>query len=99
MKKQNLAFLAYDVDYDEDITNLLSSGIVSGFTKWDRVLGAGQKSDPKMDTPVWPGYNCLVMIILSKENEINFKKEISEFINKHNGAGIKLFILPLLEVI
>ena len=46
--------IIYDVDYDEEVMEALSICRVTGYTKWNRVLGKGERSDPKLDDAVWP---------------------------------------------
>ena len=58
----NIYFLVYDVDFDEEVTEVLDSCCVAGYTKWTRVLGKGERSDPKFDNAVWPGFNCSIMM-------------------------------------
>ncbi|MDY6934215.1 MAG: transcriptional regulator [Spirochaetota bacterium] len=94
-----LALLIYDVDYDDEVMDLFTSDLVPGFTKWDKVQGTGKSSDPKMDTAVWPGHNSVILALLTDEIEEELKAKIMELINKHNGSGMKLFTLPLHEVI
>ena len=97
--KLKLALLIYDADYDDEIMEFFSSDIVTGFTKWDKVHGAGKRSDPRMSTSVWPGHNCAIISLLSGEMEDEFRVRIKNFVDEHKGSGIKLFIIPLLEVI
>ena len=57
-----LFLMIYDADFDEDVMEMLTICCVTGYTKWDRVLGKGKKSDSKLDDAVWPGYNCAVAV-------------------------------------
>ena len=93
-----LYLLIYDVDFDEEIMETLAKCCVTGFTKWDRVLGKGARSEPKMDDAVWPGFNCAVAIAMEEENEPTFKEALRETCSRLGEAGIKIYELPIQEV-
>jgi hypothetical protein len=44
-----MLLLIYDVDFDEEVMETLTTCCVAGYTKWDRVMGKGERSDPKFD--------------------------------------------------
>ncbi len=90
--------LIYDVDFDEEMMEALTKCSVTGFTKWDRVLGKGVRSDPKMDDAVWPGFNCAVAIALPEEQEHLFLNTIRELCSSLGEAGIKIYEFPVKEV-
>lgn len=94
-----LLFITYDVDFDEDVMEMLNSLGVTGFTKWDRVLGKGKNSDPKLDDPVWPGFNCAVAAVINDDDQEKILEELKKFSLRLDGKGFKVFVLPVISVI
>jgi len=95
----NLLFITYDADFDEDVMKMLDSLGVNGFTKWDRVLGKGENSDPKLDDSVWPGFNCAVATVIGDEDEERVLETLTKFSLQIDGKGFKVFVLPVTMVI
>ncbi len=96
-----LLFITYDADLDEDVMEMLNSLGVNGFTKWDRVLGKGKNSEPKLDNSVWPGFNCAVAAVINDND--NDQERIFEGLKKFSlqldSKGFRVFVLPVLTVI
>ena len=93
-----LFLLIYDVDFDEEMMEALTKCCVTGFTKWDRVLGKGVRSDPKMDDAVWPGFNCAVAVALEEEKVKPFIDTMRATCSRLGQGGIKVYELPIKEI-
>ncbi len=91
--------VVYDRDYDEEVMELLTHCCITGFTKWDRVLGKGARSEPKMDDSVWPGYNCAVLIAVDPELEELVFDSLMTLHKRIGERAIKVFAWPLERVI
>lgn len=91
--------LVYDVDFDDDVMTMLDSLSISGYTKWDRVLGKGKRSEPKLDNAVWPGFNCAVAVIADDEMEEEVFAALRELFERLGGGGFAVFELPVMRVI
>ncbi len=91
--------MIYDAAYDEDVTETLSTCCVAGFSKWNRVLGRGERSDPKMDNATWPGYNCSIMLALDETIEPSVFKALKALHEKMGKKGLKVFGWNLEKVI
>ncbi len=90
----HLYWVFYDVAYDEDVMEVVEEAGVSGFSKWDRVLGKGARSDPRMDTAVWPGFNCALMVVADEREGERFLKALRELKKRLDGRGLEIFRLP-----
>ncbi len=91
--------MIYDVDYDEDVVETLSTCCVAGFSKWSKVLGKGERSAPKMDDSVWPGYNCAVMLAVDESVEKAVFDSLKKLHKEMGKKGLKVFSWPLESVI
>lgn len=94
-----LLFITYDADLDEEVMEMLNSLGVNGFTKWDRVLGKGKNSEPKMDDSVWPGFNCAVAAVISDDAQERILDDLKKFSLRLDGKGFRVFVLPILTAI
>ncbi len=92
-------FLIYDVDFDKEVMETLSTCCVTGYTKWGRVLGKGERSDPKLDDAVWPGFNCAVMIAVEEDLEPVAFDALKSLHKKIGGKAFKVFGWSLDKVI
>lgn len=95
----NGLFIIYDVAYDDEVVNILDSINVKGFTKWTKVIGRGANSNPKMDDPVWPGFNCMIFLAVADELKNKLLDNIKMLLDKKNITGIKIFEFPIKELI
>lgn len=94
-----LLLMIYDVELDEDVMETISTCCVTGYTKWDRVLGKGKRSDPKLDDAVWPGFNCAIAVAVEDNVEEDVIKTIELLSERLGGKGFKVFEIPVLRVI
>lgn len=92
-------FIVYDADLDEEVMHLLDECDVLGFTKWDRVLGKGKRSSPKMDDAVWPGFNCAIALGAEDHIADRIFDKLSKFSERIGGKGLKLFEIPVIREI
>jgi hypothetical protein len=94
-----MLLLIYDVDFDEEVMETLTTCCVAGYTKWDRVMGKGERSDPKFDDAVWPGFNCAVMMGVDEALEQAMFEALTSLHKKMGGKALKVFSWPLEIVI
>lgn len=94
-----MILMVYDVDFDDDVMDTLHSLELTGYTKWDRVLGKGKRSEPKLDDAVWPGFNCAVMIAVEDDNGQAVFAALEGLFKRLGAKGLAVFELPVLRVI
>nr|HID59995.1 transcriptional regulator [Desulfobacterales bacterium] len=95
----DMLLLVYDVDFDEDVMETLSGCSITGYTKWERVLGMGERSAPKMNDAVWPGFNCAVMIAADEEKVPVLFDALKALHQKVGGKGLRVFTWPVMKII
>jgi hypothetical protein len=84
-------FLVYDVNFDDEVTAALDGCCIAGYTKWTRVLGKGEHSDPKFDNSVWPGYNCSIMMAVDASLEAAVDDALTGLHRQMGQKGLKVF--------
>jgi len=94
-----LFLIIYDADFDEDVMDALSRSGVTGYTKWDRVLGKGEKTEPKLDNSIWPGFNGALLTAVEKDKEMELLDNLRDLHERMKGRGVKVFSWPLEDVI
>ncbi|MBT9437714.1 MAG: transcriptional regulator [Desulfobacterales bacterium] len=94
-----MLFMIYDVDFDDDVMDVLSTCCVTGYTKWSRVLGKGERSEPKMDDSVWPGFNCAIMMAVESDIEQQVFEALQSLHKRMGGKALKVFGWPLERMI
>ena len=57
----------YNAAVDEEVMDALHDAGVKCYTKWPQVLGHGQQTGPRLNTHVWPGANCVTMMVVSDD--------------------------------
>jgi len=92
-------FIVYSRAADYDVINKLKSAGIKGYTKMKDVSGEGTETEPKLGTHCWPGENN-VLYIAVEEDEVQRVCEVIRALRKsHPRAGVKGFILPMVEII
>ncbi|SMC20260.1 nitrogen regulatory protein P-II family [Desulfacinum hydrothermale DSM 13146] len=91
----HMYWIFYDVAYDEDVMEMLEHCCITGFTKWDRVLGKGPHAEPKMDNAVWPGFNCAVAVIAETPVAEELLRALRELKERMGRRGIEVFRTPV----
>ena len=95
----NMLLMIYDADFDEDVMKMLATHSVAGYTKWERVLGKGKRSDPKLGDAVWPGYNCAIAVVIDDIMEDEILSALKGLHSKLGGKGFVVFEFPVLRVL
>jgi nitrogen regulatory protein PII len=95
-----MVMVVYDAGYDDVVREALDGSGTTGVTIWRRVLGTGQRSDPKMDDSVWPGYNNTLMTAVPDDAcfEALFEA-LAALRARLGGKGVKVFAWPLEKVL
>jgi nitrogen regulatory protein PII len=93
-----MVMIIYNEAIDEEIMDSLQSCCIEYFTKWRRVLGKGQASEPHLDTSVWPGVNNVCMMVVDDEKVAPIVSKVKELRKNLGKEGIKAFVLPVEEI-
>ena len=92
-------FIVYSRAADYDVISRLKSAGIKGYTKMKDVSGEGTETEPKLGTHCWPGENN-VLYIAVEDDEVQRVCEVIRALRKsHPRAGVKGFILPMVEII
>ena len=93
-----MIMIAYNEALDEEVTEILRSSAQAEFTKWTKVLGRGQESEPHLMTHVWPKANNFLIACVPDEKAPRIMQDVRELRKTMGHEGIKAFSLPLEDV-
>lgn len=91
-------FMVYDVTFDDEVTDMLEACCVTGYTKWTRVLGKGERSDPKFDDSVWPGFNCSIMMAADDTLAPSVDAALDRLHRRMGQKALKVFTWPITQL-
>ncbi len=90
-----MIMVIYNEAIDDEVLESLHSCGAEYFTKWQRVLGKGQASEPHLDSNVWPGVNNVCMAVTDDKKVPDILNKIKELRSRLGQEGIKAFVLPV----
>lgn len=94
-----LIFLVYDIVIENKVMEELEKAEVKAYTKLPSVHGVGTHSAPHLDSHVWPGINQGLFIAIEEEKKDEVLNRMKELKSMYEKEGLKVFVLPLEEVI
>lgn len=84
----------------QDEINMLFERLeITGFTHLPQATGAGKGGGIRLNDEVWPGENSMYMIAVDKQQSAAVKDWVRRYRQEPLREGLKLFSLPLNEVI
>lgn len=92
-------FIVYSRAADYDVISKLKSAGIKGYTKMKDVIGEGTETEPKLGTHCWPGENNVLYIAVQDEEVPGVCEVIRQLKISHPRAGVKGFVLPMVEII
>lgn len=87
--------LVYDVDFEEEVMEALREVGVYAFTLWERVLGRGERSEPKLGTHAWPSVNRALLVVLEEGDWEGVRGKVGELVRR---PGMRAFLWEVEEV-
>ena len=92
-------FLIYNVVIENKVVEELEKIGVKAYTKLPSVHGVGTHSVPHLDSLIWPGINHGLFIAVEEEKKDEILKRMKELKSTYKKEGLKVFVLPLEEVL
>ncbi len=93
-----LVLVCYNVTVEEQVLESLKECGISSYTLWREVLGVGKGGGAHLNSPVWPGYNCVMAVVVDVERKTALLERVLEFRERYRGEGIKAFVIPVEEL-
>jgi len=94
-----LIFLIYNAVIENKVKDALEKAKVRTYTKLPSIHGVGTHSVPHLDSNVWPGVNNGLFIAVEDERKDEILKRMKELKSIYENEGLKVFVLPLEDVL
>lgn len=91
-------WLAYNVALETDVLELIAALEIKAYTRWDEIKGSGH-SGPHLNDEVWPAVNAVYMFAAPAALQPRLQAEVLRLRAQFPHEGIKLIILPCLEIV
>jgi len=93
-----LVMICYNEAIDDEVTELLDKTDIKGYTKWTKVLGKGQTSEPHLLSHIWPKANNVIAAVVPEEVAQTVLQDIRNMKGKVGREGLKAFVLPVDQI-
>jgi len=81
-------FISCDISYVDDLVQHITLLGLNNYFIIDRVLGKFPQGEPRLDTAIWPGYNALIISIVT-EAEAEQLKTLIQGINQKSLTDLE----------
>jgi nitrogen regulatory protein PII len=93
-----LVMICYNEAIDDEVIELLDETGVKGYTKWTKVLGKGQSSEPHLLSHIWPKANNVLLTVLAEKDADEVFSRIRKLKTEVAREGLKAFMWPIDQI-
>jgi len=86
----NMIYLTFNISELEEILALLDALDITQYQVFDMVCAHTTGGTPRMDTPVWPGYNAAIMIQVDTAMTALIIQKITDFNNQTSSPDERI---------
>jgi nitrogen regulatory protein PII len=90
--------IIYNMAIEDDVNEALQQLGVDCYTKFTKVLGKGELSQPHLDTAVWPIANNATFVVTDQAKATAITEKIRQMREKYASEGLKAFVWPIEDV-
>ena len=94
-----IVWIAYNQAIGDEVNESLERCGVTNYIKIPVAHGVGQHSGFHMGSHIWPGVNSLLMIACTEETKDRLLEEVKKLKRSFEKEGIKVFVMPLDELV
>ena len=95
-----MVMIVYNQAIDEEVLELLEEVGINRYTKWQRVLGKGEDSNARLDTPVWPGANMVLGLVIKEKRKLQrLTKGLKKLDAEVGDKGLFAFRWPVEKIV
>jgi hypothetical protein len=87
-----LVMICYNEAIDDSIVEILEQSNIQGYTKWTKVLGKGQTSEPHLLSHTWPKANNVLFTVSPEKNTEELFSRIRKLKTEIGKEGLKAFM-------
>jgi len=92
---KELIILIFNSSIEEEMLEALEEAGMRYYTRIPKVQGAGEESEPRLDSHVWPGTSTIYLICIDADRKDAILTAIARMKEIHREEGVKAFVLPV----
>ena len=90
--------IVHDVGIEAEINDLLKAAGIDCYTKFPEILGRGRLSEPHLNTEVWPGVNCGILVVAEDNQARDVMEAIRRMRQTLGSEGLKAFLWEIEDI-
>jgi len=90
--------IVHNAAIDEEVNESLASLGINCYTKFPNTLGAGEISEPHLNTDVWPGINYGTFVVTEQAKAAAIMDRIRQMREKLGTEGLKAFMWEIEDI-
>ncbi len=90
--------IVHNTAIDEEVNESLESLGINCYTKFTNTLGAGEISEPHLNTDVWPGVNYGTFIVTERAKAEAVMDKVRQMRRKLGSEGLKAFMWEIEDI-
>jgi nitrogen regulatory protein PII len=96
--KMKLIMICYNEAIDDEVTEFIEEADVKGYTKWTKVLGKGQTSEPHLLSHIWPKANNVIAVAVEEQVANMILDTVRDLKAKVGSVGLKAFMWEIDDI-
>lgn len=94
-----MLLVVYNAWIEDEMLEALKQAGMNCYTKFTNLHGAGECSEPRLDTQIWPGTNSMLLVCVEPAQKEALLQAVRRMKEIHREEGVRAFILPVTESI
>jgi nitrogen regulatory protein PII len=90
--------IVHNAALDVEVNELLRSAGIESYTKFPNALGRGHRSEPHLNSEVWPGVNCGTLVVVEDDRARSVMESIRRMRENFGPEGVKAFLWTIEEI-
>jgi nitrogen regulatory protein PII len=92
---EKMMMIIYNSALERVVLEYLDECEITCYTQIPKVFGRGETGGPRLGTHVWPGENEMLWVVTEEEKIQSMLEKARILKKKHEGKGVKVFVLPV----
>jgi hypothetical protein len=94
-----MILVVFNASIEEEILGALKEAGMECYTKLPGIQGAGECSEPRLDSHVWPGTNTMYLLSVDPGGRDRILEAVRRMKEAHRDEGVSAFVLPVTGVV
>jgi len=95
--EMEMLLVVYNSWIDDEMLEALKQAGMRCYTKFTDLRGAGECSEPRLNTQVWPGTNSMLLVCAGPGEKEALLAAVRRMKDLHREEGVKAFVLPVID--